>query len=115
MMKYMSWLLMTFAIAGCTVIKTEQSNVEVQYYFGIPFISFSSEESTQYNSVTSFGLGLSNRGIYLGYISNKQFIKTEPSNCSAIIFVADHDEMEDVIASLEKAELSLDELCIYKE
>lgn len=114
-MKNLYLLLLALITSGCTVVKTNQPNVEVQYYFGIPFISFLPAAGVQYSSVESLGLGLSNHGTYLGYVSKKQLAQKDPSQCTAIIFIADHKEFKKIITSLDALDIAINELCIYKE
>ncbi len=115
MAEYLRPLLITLIVTSCTVIKTDNPKTEVKYYFGIPFVTFPTNDGVQYNDVESIGLGVNNQGIHLGYFQKKQYIQTEPNSCSVIILVENKDEINNIIQSLESAEVNIDELCIFKE
>ncbi|WP_102341199.1 hypothetical protein [Vibrio cyclitrophicus] len=115
----MKQLLITLAFVlttwGCTIVKTQKPYASVEYYFGIPFINFSTDAHLQYNSVESIGIGISDLGGSLGYSKRQQFLQKDPSECSVVLFFPDNTDLNQFIETLENADVSLDQLCIFKE
>lgn len=115
MKRYISSILLVLITSSCTVVTTQEPYINVEYYFGIPFITFSEEAGLQYNSIESFGLSMSNHGANLGYSKRQQFLQSDPEKCSAILFIPSNNDLKEFIDTLNKANVDLDKLCIYEE